>query len=193
MIALPIPETGAIYEAFRRNPAQSHRSMIHIKAWLKAQWQGVVAGLFATALTLCGIFVPILMNRENAVGAARLAEFQAIASQQEEFNALLQSFTLKVNDLNQSDPQLVANLTENLSRQYSRVGTFVGNLDSEGKAAADRYRTSLNGVKTNLQRLKMKTDLNPLSVALVEMYRSQSALNPLMLRSTGRANATDSP
>ncbi|MGX1499005.1 hypothetical protein ACSSV1_004056 [Labrenzia sp. MBR-25] len=126
------------------------------------------------------------MMRESAVTEVRLSEYNAIAHQQEEFDTLLNEFTAELLRTGFVDQKKLNTLSEYLVREYSKIGAFAVNVSDRDENVLDSYQTSLNRVKSSIQTFSGEPDVDPLLVALEDMYRHRLMTQAILQRAAGK-------
>lgn len=162
--------------------------MDYVLNFLKQNWKGALIGAAPFALALFGV----LATREDTATRIRLEEYQAISATQEEFNRLLDRFTLTLSKTGAPDEALVADLSSNISTQYSKVAAFSPNVGTEGVQKLNAYKTALAGVKSSLLTVEQLGDMDPLGVNLAVMYETQRDLTPILAKAAGKTPANNS-
>lgn len=148
--------------------------------------RNVLSALGAVALIVVPLLFNMVIEKGDRAEALRLAEYQAFAGKQEEFNTLLNVFTDRVARGQSPSPDLVTNLTTNLVQQFAKAAAYKVNIAETEEPLVERYQVALNEVKKHIQTTDTVEDLNPLGVSLVEMYRSLKELTPVMERAAGK-------
>lgn len=140
----------------------------------------------AIAVVVVPILISMVISDSDRAEALKLADYQAFSTTQEEFNTLLDNFTREVASGNAPADDLVQKLSTNIVQQYAKADAYQVNLPNTDAPLVDRYLNALNEVKKNVQTTDTLEEMNPLGVALVEMYRSLEGLKPVMERAAGK-------
>lgn len=122
----------------------------------------------------------------NRVEEMKVAEFNDLMNENSKFLEMLNAFTEEVGQDDKIDPVKRRELSASLNRLYTKYGNFSVNMPSTADASIKKLQTSLNTVKKQVQTMKVKSDLDPLGVSLVIMFRDMKSLKPYLEQSVGK-------
>lgn len=146
-------------------------------------------GLFVTGAA--GVGWTIYEARVNRVEEMKVAEFNDLMAENNKFLEMLSAFTEEVALDGKVDPQKRRDLSASLTRLYTQFGTFTVNMPHGAEPRVQELQASLNRVKKQVQTMRAKDDLDPLSVTLVEMFRNMKTVKPLLEESVGKSVAVE--
>ena len=152
----------------------------------------VVASVAAGATGGLGVYWSLYEAQVNRVEAMKVEEFQGLVSEKKKFEELLSAFTEEVGTGGTVDPEKRKEISASLVRLYSGLGAFTVNLPPEQESPVKKLQTSINEVKKRVQLTNTKQDLDPLSVALVAMFRDLEAAQPVLEQAVGKPFAAAS-
>ncbi|MBP2534096.1 hypothetical protein [Agrobacterium tumefaciens] len=142
------------------------------------------AGMFFTGAS--GVAWTLYEQSVNRVEEMKVSEFNELMAENGKFLEMLNAFTEEVGQDDKIDPVKRRELSASLSRLYTKYGNFSVNMPSTADASIKKLQTSLNNVKKQVQTMKVKSDLDPLGVSLVIMFRDMKSLKPYLEQSVGK-------
>ncbi len=133
-----------------------------------------------------GVIWSLYEAQINRLEDMKVAEFNELMTENKKFLELLNTFTEEVAVNGVVDPQKKKDLSSSLARLYTSLGAFTVNLPSDKEAPVRGLQSSINEVKKHVQLLQSKQDLDPLSVALVDMFQKLKVARPIIESSVGK-------
>lgn len=146
----------------------------------------IVASVATGAAGGAGAYWSLYEAQVNRVEEMKVAEFQGLVSETKKFQELLSAFTEEVGTVGSVDLEKRKEISASLVRLYSGLGAFTVNLPPEQEPPVKKLQTSINEVKKRVQLTNTKQDLDPLSVALVTMFRDLKAAQPVLEQAVGK-------
>ncbi|QRY68212.1 hypothetical protein JVX98_07965 [Ensifer sp. PDNC004] len=146
----------------------------------------IVSAVVATAGLTSTAVVSLYEAGINRVEEMKVAEFNALMSENAKFLELLSAFTEEIATNGVVDANKKRELSSSLTRFYTGLGTFTANLPISKEETVRSLQSSVNEVKKRVQMVKAKNDLDPLSVALVDMFQKMKLAKPVIEEAVGK-------
>ena len=122
----------------------------------------------------------------NRVEDMKVRQYELLSAENEKFLLILNRFTAKLATSGEVDLDQKDEMSESLARLYYQFGMFAINLPKASEQPLRDLQSSINEVKKQVQLVDSKADLDPLSVALVHMFRNLKAVQPLIESAVGK-------
>ncbi|MBZ9654659.1 hypothetical protein [Phyllobacterium lublinensis] len=162
------------------------------KAFLQKHILGTVVSTTVLGLMSGGgaTYWALYEAQVNRVAEMRVKEFQSLGDETQKFKELLSSFTEDVDASGTINPDKRKDLSSTLVRMYNVYGAFTVNLPKEKEQPVKTLQTSINEVKKQVQTMKTKQDLDPLGLALVDMFQNLKTVQPLLEEAVGKPTSS---
>lgn len=125
-------------------------------------------------------------DQVNRLEDMKVAEFNQLTQEIRTFNETLNVFTSELATTGQADQAKKMQLSTSLVRLYGGLTAFSVNIPTEKEETIKSLKTSINEVKKHVQATNSKDDLDPLSVALVDLYRNLKRARPIIEHAVGK-------
>ncbi len=157
-----------------------------------AEWvrkHTILALISATSLGAGGATTAwwsIYEARVNRIEEMKVAEFNELVNETKKFREGLNQFTEELALNGVVNAKQRSELSGNLVRLYSGLSAFSVNVPLEKEEPIRNLQRSINEVKKRIQLTKVKQDLDPLGVALVQMFQAFEHAQPVIEEAVGK-------
>lgn len=119
----------------------------------------------------------------------KVDDFKEIVSSNDKFLELLSTFTEEVANSGKADQNKKREISLALTKYYTKIGNFSNDIPADKEVYLKALQSSINEVKKRVQLVNTIDDLDPLSIAFLDLLQNEKIAKPVFEEAIGKKSA----